>query len=80
MVPFDRLITDGRDKGIQATMANFNDLRDIQREQRDAMDSIQYHREHSGDVLQRVQLRSGHDQHDIYDNLHSVHISSELSA
>lgn len=60
-------------------MADPSDLRAIQCQQRDAMDPVQHNYKHHNDVLQCVQLLRGHDQHDLHDNLYSVHFSSELS-
>lgn len=56
-------------------MADAYPLRTVQREQRDAMDSIQYYSEHCNALLQCFELPDRHDKHDIYDNIHSIDIS-----
>lgn len=68
------------DQSLQETMADPYTLRGVQRQQLHAMDSIQYYFEHYNEVLQRFGLCSGHDEHDIHDNVHTVDISCQLSS
>ncbi|KAI4489845.1 hypothetical protein M0804_004027 [Polistes exclamans] len=49
-------------------MANIDDFRTVQCQQRDAMDSIQYHSKHCRTILQSYECSSGFDEYDIYDN------------
>lgn len=72
------LFTGGRNEIVQATMARLGDICRLQCEQRDAMDPIQHHSRRSHEVLQRLKYSCQHDQHDLHDNLHTVHISGEL--
>lgn len=71
-------LTGDRDESVQTTMADFSYLRAVQRQQLDAMDSIQYHCKYHNYVLQCIHFFSGYDQHDIHDNLYSFHLSSKL--
>ena len=70
--------TGGRNKNLQTTMARSDDIRRVQREQRDAMDTIQYYSRRCYEVLQRFEFCSRHDQYDLHDNLHTIYIPSQL--
>lgn len=71
-------LTGNRDESVQTTMADSNYFRAVQRQQLDAMDSIQHHCKYRNDILQCIHFFSGYDQHDIHDNLYSLHLSSKL--
>ncbi|KAF7397637.1 hypothetical protein HZH68_008859 [Vespula germanica] len=57
-----------RNENLRTKMADLDDLRTIQCQQLAAMDSIQYHREHSRTILQCFEFSSRYDEHDIHDN------------
>lgn len=69
------LIAEPGDEGLQEAMADLSHLRALQHEQRHAMDSIQYYSEYYNAVLPCYKFPSGHDKHDIYDNLYTIDIS-----
>lgn len=61
-------------------MARPHHLRAVQRQQRDAVDPIQYYNKHHNALLQRHEFSSEHDKHDIHDNIHTTHIPRQLPA
>lgn len=69
------LIAGAGDESLQKTMARPYHLCAVQREQLDAVDSIQYYNEHRDTLLQCFEFPSEYDKHDIYDNVHSADIS-----
>lgn len=56
-------------------MDRASDIRALQREQRDAVDSVQHNSQHCRKILRRYVFRGRYDQHDLHDHVHSVYIS-----
>lgn len=71
-------VTGDRNKNLQKKMADISDFRRVQCKQRYAMAPIQYYYKYYRQVLRRGRLLRGDDQYDLYDDVHSIHFSSEL--
>lgn len=69
------LIAEPGDEGLREAMADPSHLRAVQREQRHAMDTIQYYSEYCDAILPCYKFPCGHDKHDIYDNVYTADIS-----